>query len=141
VKGNQRLEATESRISPTEKEGNLNMKSLPRSTRSARCLLGRAALLTLLAVPHAPAGGIPEPGLILYGVVQDQNSNARLTVGTLEWTIQQSVQGNPVGTPVVVSGVLSNINDQFSYVLHIPCELPLPGETLSPNTLSMTAAP
>jgi hypothetical protein len=82
------------------------------------------------------ADGIPEPSLVLYGVVRNTSDNSRLTVGTLEWTFQPT-QG---GTPIVVSAKLQNVNDQFSFVLQVPCETPIVGSSASPNTLQLTAA-
>lgn len=62
----------------------------------------------------------PEPGLVLYGTITTTGSNGarRVTLGTLEWTVQ------PVGggTPIKLRTQLTNLNDQFSYVLEVPFE-------------------
>ncbi len=89
-------------------------------------LPGRARLWAILLVGTGwlAAGvlgqGIPEPDLVMYGVVRNISDglNARVTVGDLSWTFQ------PVGggAPIVVSAALENVNDQFSYILRIPCE-------------------
>ena len=42
---------------------------------------------------------------------------------------------------MVATGVLTNVNDQFSYVLRVPCETPLPPAPASTNTLQLTASP
>jgi hypothetical protein len=41
------------------------------------------------------------------------------------------------GNPVVVTTPLTNINDQFSFVLFVPCESELTGVAISPNTLRL----
>jgi len=98
-------------------------------------LLGGAALL-----PHgASAQGIPEPNLVLYGVVTAQTSlgNVRLTTGNLTWQMQLS-GGGPI---VTVSATLTNINDQFSYVAYVPVETEIPGFGISSNALKVTGIP
>ncbi|HTL58009.1 MAG TPA: hypothetical protein VL361_20130 [Candidatus Limnocylindrales bacterium] len=86
----------------------------------------------------ARADGIPEPSLILYGVISDTSSGgSRVSFGSLTWTFR------PVGggAVVVATGVLTNINDQFSYVLRVPCETPLPAIPASTNTLQLASSP
>jgi hypothetical protein len=83
------------------------------------------------------AGGIPEPSLVLYGVVRNDIDDSRVTVGAIEWVFQPGDGSDAV----VVSGELRNINDQFSYVLLVPCETPLPGQPASPDTLQLLSAP
>lgn len=82
--------------------------------------------------------GIPEPSLVLYGAVSDPSAGgARISYGTITWAFV------PVGggAPVIATGVLTNINDQFSYVLRVPCETPLPSVPISTNTLELTTSP
>ena len=68
------------------------------------------------------ADGLPEPSLVMYGIVYDA-SGVRQTNGTLAVTIQR-----PGGLPALkLQTTLTNINDQFSYALFIPCESELPG--------------
>lgn len=76
-------------------------------------------IMTVGLIPGALCQ-IPEPGLVLYGVVSDNASSPtrRIAVGTLGWTIQPQVGGSPI----TVRASLTNINDQFSYVLEIPFE-------------------
>jgi hypothetical protein len=87
--------------------------------------------------PSAQADGIPEPSLVLYGVVGDTSAGGNLvTNGTLTWTFR------PVGgNPVVANGSLTNVNGQYSYVLLVPCETTLPGIPASSNTLELASPP
>lgn len=91
-------------------------------------------LLAVLLTSRALAAGIPEPGLVLYGVVQqvDRGQTNRLTTGTLECRIRPSS-----GTPITLRTNLQNINDQFSYVLIVPFETRLTGMTLSEGALEL----
>jgi hypothetical protein len=85
-----------------------------------------AALALLLGCITASSwAGIPEPDLVWYGRVSTtvDGSPIRLTAGTLEWRIEP-VSGGPAW---VLTAPLTNINDQFSYILRIPCESPEPG--------------
>jgi hypothetical protein len=88
--------------------------------------------------PSAKADGIPEPSMILYGVVTDTSAGgARVSFGPLTWVFQPS-GGGP---PVTASGVLTNINDQFSYVLRVPCETPIVGSQVTSNVLTLAPSP
>jgi len=73
----------------------------------------------------------------MYGVVNNLADGTRVTFGDLSWTIQ------PVGggTPITLSGVLTNINDQFCYVLRVPCETEIPGVPVSAGALKLSATP
>ena len=96
-------------------------------------------LLSTLALLPAPgrAEGIPEPSLVMYGIVSDAQG-ARLTNGVLAVTIQRP-DGFP---PLVLQATLANVNDQFSYVLFIPCETEMPGFTVTAaDRLKLTATP
>src|ERR1051325_387557 len=86
------------------------------------------ALLTLITPPMwqwAVAQGIPEPSLVMYGVVRNAQDPDRLrvTFGNLTWFFQPAAGG----TAFTVTATLTNINDQFSYVLRVPCETDAPG--------------
>ena len=83
----------------------------------------------------AVAQGIPEPSLVMYGVVRNAEDPDRLRVvfGNLRWVFQP-VGGGPA---FAVSGALTNINDQFSYVLRVPCETEVPGFPVSTNVLRL----
>lgn len=86
-------------------------------------------------------GGIPEPDLIWYGTVQARASGqtVRMTSGTLAWRIEP-LGGGEAWT---VSTTLTNIHDQFSFILRVPCESPEPGQpaTSSPGVASLRPAP
>ena len=73
----------------------------------------------------------------MYGTVLNISSNAnlRLAYGTLTCVFQPAG-----GTPIVTSTFLTNINNQFSYILRIPCETPVTGFTPSTNAIQLTAA-
>ena len=82
------------------------------------------------------AGGIPEPGLTLYGVVKNDlgGASVRMTSGTLAWTIVPSY-----GPPVTVRAELNNINDQFSYIMEVPFESAVQAGSPSTNALQTRA--
>jgi hypothetical protein len=98
---------------------------------------GAALLLALfhLSAPTTDAAGIPEPSLTLYGKVLNKFNGAttRLTQGQIVWTFK------PLGGGawVTVTNQLANINDQFSYVIQVPCETEAVGFVVSPNTLKV----
>jgi hypothetical protein len=93
---------------------------------------------TLALVGAAQGQGIPEPSLIMYGVVSDSSAGgSRVSFGTLSWTFQP-----PGGAaPIALTGTLTNINDQFSYALRVPCETEIPGVAISPGALKLSASP
>lgn len=92
-------------------------------------------LLLCTGLTEAKAAGIPEPDLIFYGTVTQVSGgqSTRLTVGTLTWT-WRPVSG---GQAVAVTASLTNVNDQFSYVLRLRSETVMPGQTLSSNTVQV----
>lgn len=99
-------------------------------------ILAAFCLATSMARPQS-IPGVPEPGLILYGQVRNTDTGGSLlTYGTLRWTIQP-----PSGSPITVGVMLTNINDQFSYVVRVPFESVLSGFTLSANTLALSNTP
>jgi len=99
------------------------------------------ATVCLLAAPSRPvsAAGIPEPSVTLYGRVFNKFNGAttRLTHGQMQWTFKPA----DGGAWVTVTTPLTNINDQFSFVIQIPCESEIVGLPLSPNTLKVPTAP
>ncbi len=104
----------------------------------AGATLWLAALI--LAIPGAAkASGIPEPSLTLYGKVLNKFNGVttRMTQGEIKWTFKP-LSG---GAWVTVTNRLTNINDQFSYVLQVPCESEIVSVLLSPNTLKVPTAP
>lgn len=93
-------------------------------------------LVTDIANPQS-IPGVPEPGMILYGQIRNTASGGSLiTYGTLRWTLQPLS-----GSAVTVGVTLTNINDQFSYVVRLPFESVLPGFTPSANTLTLSNTP
>jgi hypothetical protein len=64
------------------------------------------------------------------------NANFRLSFGTLNWTIRP-----PTGAPIIVTASITNINDQFSYVLTVPFESEVPSFTVSSSAFKLTASP
>ena len=97
-------------------------------------------LATLLMLVAAPAkAAIPEPDLVWYGKVLTSSGGAtvRLTTGTLVWHIER-LTGGP---PIILATQLTNINDQFSFALRIPCESPEPGGSISTNAINLTTPP
>lgn len=94
-------------------------------------------LATTSAHAQTIAGAIPEPGLILYGQVRNTaTGNSLLTYGTLRWTITP-----PVGSAIVVTATLTNINDQFSYIVRVPFETVISGFTVSSGALALSSTP
>jgi len=103
-------------------------------------ILERVVLAVLLVVLAAPAkAAIPEPDLVWYGKVLTSSGGAtvRLTTGTLVWHIER-VEGGPA---IILATQLTNINDQFSFALRIPCESPEPGGSISTNAINLTMPP
>lgn len=96
------------------------------------------AAAAVLLVPLARAG-IPEPDLVWYGKVTTSAGGAatRLTSGTLEWHLEPAAGGTPIS--IFVS--LTNINDQFSFALRVPCESLEPGVPASTNAVLLTSPP
>lgn len=96
------------------------------------------AALVIAAPRSASAAGIPEPSLTLYGKVFNKigGNTTRLTYGEIRWTFKP-LNG---GAWVTVTNQLSNINDQFSYVLQVPCESEIVGFAISPGALKVPTA-
>lgn len=96
---------------------------------------GVIVALSASVVIDAAGQGIPEPSFVMYGVVRNTQDPDRLRVvfGNLAWTFQRTGGGQPF----TVSATLTNINDQFSYVLRVPCETDVPGISPSTNALRL----
>ncbi len=93
------------------------------------------ALLSLFIATIGSAAGIPEPGLVMYGAVRNTAAgNARLTTGTLTWTITPAS-----GAPVTVTAPLTDISGQYSFALQVPFESVVGSSSLSPNALSLNS--
>ena len=113
-----------------------------RFSATSLASLGLKAWAMLIAVGLTPcparADGIPEPSLVLYGVVTDPHAgNQRIAYGPITWTFQP-IDGS---APIVASGILTNINDQFCYVLKVPVETQLPGIPVSTGALALASSP
>ena len=93
------------------------------------------ASTSLLITAIAHADGIPEPGLVMYGAIRNAGNNARLTTGTLTWTITPAAGGSSV----VVSTPLSDIAGQYSYILRVPFETLAGSATAATNTLRLNS--
>ena len=112
--------------------------------KGVTCAITRSVLVRgvlacfLLLGPAASHGdGIPEPSLVLYGVVRNVATGNRLTLGSITWSFQPAT-GGPT---ITATGTLTNINDQFSYVLQVPCEADLPGFAISTSALRLATSP
>jgi hypothetical protein len=96
-------------------------------------------ILFFQSVAAPVRAGIPEPDLIWYGKVLMASGDVavRATVGTLTWQIEPTAGG----TPWTLSTQLTNINDQFSFLLRVPCETPELAVTATPNTVVLATPP
>jgi hypothetical protein len=90
----------------------------------------------------AYGGGVPAPGITLYGQVFAEDGSLR-TSGRLTWTLIGG--GDAVPVQVRVSTDLVPLPDSsgttFSYRIHIPAEAPLDGMVIAPNYLPVTSGP
>jgi hypothetical protein len=107
------------------------------NTISGALAVGSMMMLTIACT--ANASGIPEPSLTLYGKVLNKTggTTTRLTQGEIHWVFKP-LNGDPW---VTVTNHLTNINDQFSFVIQVPCESEIVGLALSPNTLKVPTSP
>jgi hypothetical protein len=84
----------------------------------------------------ALADGVPEPGLVMYGVVRDNTSGGAVYEGDVTWTI---VPRNG-GAAITISAPLTNLNNrEYSYRLRVPFEALLGSSTLSASALRENA--
>jgi hypothetical protein len=113
---------------------NMKIGKLEINGRTGLAFARAAAIFALLLTPGSRCeGGIPEPDLVWYGKVLTSSGGiaVRVTGGTLTWQIEP-VAG---GTPWTLSTPLTNLNDQFSFLLRVPCETPELGVTATPGTV------
>jgi hypothetical protein len=131
------LPATPEALIPFAERIATNLSPMKQASTTGAVLLLAAALFHLSA-PATYASGIPEPSLTLYGKVLNKFNGAttRLTQGQIIWTFKPSGGG----AWVTVTNQLANINDQFSYVIQVPCETEAVGFVVSPNTLKVLPA-
>ena len=122
---------------------NFTVSTRPARNRlrvSAGCgCLSRLIWVLLLGgiTGNVVAQGIPEPSLVMYGTVLNVRSNANLRLGYGTLTCVLRPLGG--GSSIVASALLTNINNEFSYMLTIPCETPVSGFSLSTNAIELTA--
>ena len=104
--------------------------------KSSNLLSEGAVVAILLFAPVSLRAGIPEPDLVWYGKVLTVSGGAtvRVTTGTLTWQIEPLAGG----TPWTISTPLTNINDQFSFVLRVACETPESGVAGTDATVALT---
>lgn len=117
----------------------MTQNSRPKlSSNPAAAKPGLLVALLLMCPLPVKAEGIPEPSLVLYGVVNNPLAGGtRVSFGTMTWSFRP-LDGGPT---LRLTGELTSINDQFSYVLRIPCETEIPGLPLSEGVLKLAATP
>jgi hypothetical protein len=99
--------------------------------------VGLVALFGLCA--DSAQAGIPEPDLVWYGKVMASSGGVpvRVTAGTLVWQIEP-LAGGPA---VVLTTTLTNVNNQFSFVVRVPCESSEPGVEGSHAAIQLSTPP
>jgi len=95
--------------------------------------------LTTVALALASTTGsvsaqhIPEPGFLMYGAVRNAlGANALMTGGQMAWTIQPTA-----GSPITLTGTMTNLGNQYSYVLQVPFETILGNDPPTPKVLQL----
>jgi len=114
------------------------MSEFRPSLRSVRPALQRvAAGVLLVAMPLlGNASGVPEPPLVLFGVVTDALGK-RLTNGAATLTLRPG--GGAVPIPAAVN--LSDIGGQYSYVVQVRTVTPTPALIPDPQALVLSRTP
>jgi hypothetical protein len=98
----------------------------------------RVVVFLWLPVVHAPAQGIPEPSLVLYGSVLIGNTSQPLNAGQVTWQITNQTDS------ISVTASIIGVNTQFFYIAYIPLETRKAGGqafSASTNTLGLPTAP
>ena len=99
--------------------------------------LSRMAALSLLPATACFAQ-LPEPPLVLFGQVGDETTGDLLTGGgDITWTFTPTGGGATIEVTAPLSDVPSS-GDPFSYLIEIPAESLLAGDTATPDTLRLT---
>jgi len=114
-----------------------------RMGKMTRCLSALLAVSLLFAFSHsARPDGIPEPGVTLYGKVLAEDGSL-VTQGRLVWTYASQRVGDSLRVTVSADlfPVVDDSGDTFSYIVHIPAQVPIEGAALAPNTLPATEDP
>ena len=121
---------------PTNSFEGLASPRLRRRYNPVRASTIVRAIAALALATISVRAGIPEPDLVWYGKVLTTSGGVpvRVTSGLLVWQIEP-LAGGPA---VVVTNRLTNINDQFSFVLRVPCEAPEAGVSASSATITLT---
>ena len=89
---------------------------------------------------YSPAyGGIPEPGIVLYGKVYDSDGNL-LTNGELKWTFIPTGGGNEV-TVITHLTQIDVEGGPFSYRVTVPLESTVTGSNGSGDAISISDNP
>ena len=106
--------------------------------RSGRLALHLAAAAVLISATPPPglAAGVPEPPLVVFGVVTDALGK-RLTNGAATVTLRPGGGAVPIPTTVP----LSDVGGQYSYVLHVRTVTPTPALIPDPQSLVPTRTP
>jgi hypothetical protein len=98
-----------------------------------------ALLATCALAPRLHADGIPEPGLVFYGKVENSaESNARLTTGALNWTVATG-GGNALALTAPLQNLIT-AGGEYSYRLRIPFESIVGGNSASVNAFILNSA-
>ena len=108
------------------------MKTQIMNRQFTACL----AVISLFITTLAFADGIPEPGLVMYGAVNNTSNNARITSGKLIWTVTPTAGGSSV----LVTNNLADVVGQYSYILRVPFETIVGSATPAVNTLRLNTA-
>ena len=109
--------------------------------RQRRNWISRSLATTALFLWMAGAAvaGIPEPGIILYGQVLDEDGQL-VTTGELSWTYSPSGGGDPLVVSTTLTA-LEGPGGPYSYTALIPFEIPIDGYPAQSNALTLTATP
>jgi len=109
------------------------------ANRKLAVLLGLIGISPVLRMAHA--GGVPEPGITMYGQILAYNGSL-VTQGRLTWTFMPD-DGTPLQVTVTtdLAPIVDASGTTYSYCLHIPAEMPAGSQPLTPNCLPATQAP
>ena len=93
-------------------------------------------LLSLMGASlAAAAAGLPEPPVVLYGVVTD-DFGRRQSEGRVSLRFESASAG--VSSPVLLTVALTNVGGPYSYVGLVPAETPVPGRSRTGGRLALT---
>jgi hypothetical protein len=107
---------------------------LVNNMNSTTCRL-LCILLLLLPIGQSTAvGGIPEPGVVLYGSVSDAGTGNHIFIGTL-----YLVYSDPFGKTITNTVLLQSLKGGYSYVTEIPFESAVLGYSVGSNAFMLPA--